>query len=368
LISLVLGTYAVFVPAIGNLLFGLITLFWIKLKRDFITAAKFYLIILYLLVFGNLNFNDGTMHVGSPFWIMLLNILAIYILGVRWGLAFLSVSLMGYLYYLHFVLPYHMDIMSTLSKETYISVYYEAFFALFLLGYIIFTILRSGKESDAMLKKQNTALTEQNATILLRDEEKTTMLKEIHHRVKNNLQVITSLLRLQMHEIDNDVEADKFRDSINRVLTMAMIHEKMYQSEELSRINLEDYFSGLSKDLLDSYQINYSLDLSFEFQIDRVGLKSIVPLALIYNELFTNTLKHAFDGIENPAITLTIGRFDDTYFLFTYTDNGNWKAPNESSTFGQELIASLTDQLEGEMAFEDKPQTKYTFKFKHLEM
>ena len=367
LISLIIQTYSVFVPALGNILFGLLTLFLIRRTKKFSAVAKFYFIVLYLLVFGNLNFNDGTMHIGAPFWIMLLNILVMYIIGVRWGVSFLVASLLGYLYYLHYVFPRHMDIMDTMSEEAYYSVYYEALFALFLLGFIIYTILRSSKRSDELLHHKNEELKVQNSTILLREEEKTTMLKEIHHRVKNNLQVITSLLRLQMYELENEAEAEKFKDSMNRVLTMAMIHEKIYQSEELSRINLEDYFKGLSQDLLTSYQTNMNVDLHFDLNIEKIGLKTIVPLALIYNELFSNSLKHAFKTTRQPKITVSLERRECDSFTFTYEDNGEWRSDGASKSFGRELINSLTDQLDGQMKFSKVPHTRYEFIFKHLE-
>lgn len=367
LISTILGTYSVYVPAFGNILFGLATLYAIRWTKDFATVAKFYFVLLFFLIFGNLNFNHGTMHVGAPYWIMLLNILVMYIVGVYWGIAFIVASLGGYLYYLHYVFPYHNEIFRLLTEEVYYSVYYEAFFALFLLGYIIFTILQSSKASDSLLKKKNVELIRQNNEILVREDEKTVMLKEIHHRVKNNLQVITSLLRLQMHELDSDVEAAKFNDSINRVMTMALIHDRIYQAEEFSRINLEEYFMDLSSDLMDSYQINFKVDLSFKFKIEKIGLKSIVPLALIYNELFSNSLKHAFHSSDEPSINVSISAFDDEYFQFTYEDNGTWKPSEGKSTFGRELIESLTQQLDGEVVFSSTPITKYEFKLKHLD-
>lgn len=368
IISAVIGTYPVFIPAFGNLIFGVTTLYIIRLTGSFINAAKFYLIILFLLIFGNLNFNEGTMHIGVPYWIMLLNILVLYIIGVRWGIAFLFCSLISYWAYLTYVFPHHITLVEDLSPETYYSVYYEAAFALSLLGFIIFTILKSSKASDSLLKKKNAELILQNNEILHREDEKTIMLKEIHHRVKNNLQVITSLLRLQMHELDSKTEAAKFKDSINRVMTMALIHDKMYQTEELSRINLEDYFKGLSEDLMNSYQIDFKVDLSFEFKIEKIGLKSIVPLALIYNELFSNSLKHAFTATEKAEIKVSLSKYSDSHFQFTYEDNGVWKESKGTSTFGRELIESLTDQLDGELEFTSTPKTKYIFKFKHLDL
>lgn len=369
IISTIIGTYSVYMVAFGNIIFGTATLFSIRITNRFTWIAKVYFALLFVLIFGNLNFNNGTMHVGAPFWIMLLNILVLYIIGFKWGVVFMVFSLAGFLYYLEFVFPYHFHLFNDLSKEVYYSAFYEAFFALFLLGYIIFTILKASKQSDLLMKKQNEELLIQNKEISMRDEEKTILLKEVHHRVKNNLQVITSLLRLQMHELKNDKEIAKFKDSINRVMTMALIHDKMYQSEEFSRINLEEYFEGLSKDLMNSYRINFNVDLTFELTIDKIGLKSIVPLALIYNELFSNSLKHAFANIAHPKIMVRIEKYDEDYFQFIYEDNGTWKKINpEKSSFGRELIEALTDQLNGEMKFTSKPNTEYIFKFKHLDL
>lgn len=368
IVSIFLGTYSMLIPSFANVFFSLTILYVIRLTKDFSIVAKIYFMLLFVLIFGNLIFNDGIMHVGAPFWIMLLNIAVMYVVGVQWGVAFIIASLGVFLYYLHYFFPYHNTIFHTLSRETYYSVYYESFFALFLLGYIIYTILQSSKASDDLLKKKNVELVNQNNEILLREEEKTIMLKEIHHRVKNNLQVITSLLRLQMHELDSDSEVEKFNDSINRILTMALIHDRIYQAEEFSRINLEEYFMGLSNDLMNSYQINFNVDLSFKFEIEKIGLKSIVPLALIYNELFSNSLKHAFTNTEAPSINVIISGFDDEYFKFTYEDNGNWKSSEGKSTFGRELIHSLTQQLDGEVDFSTTAMTKYSFKFKHLDL
>ncbi len=368
LVSLIIGTYPVFIPAIGNIVFGSSTLLLLKFSKGFKIAAVFYFSVLTLLIFGNLLYNHGTMHVGSPFWIMLVNLLVMVVLGFRVGLIYLSISLLGFLYYLHYVFPYHVDIVDTLTEETYYSAYYEAFFALFLLGFIIYAVLQSSKLSEQLLSHKNVELQRQNELIRSRDEEKTIMLKEIHHRVKNNLQVITSLLRLQMYEIDSTEEAEKFNDSINRVMTMSLIHEKMYQSEELSRINLHEYFTGLSNDLLDSYQTDMNVDLSINLHIDKVGLKSIVPLALIYNELFSNSLKHAFENVDQPKIQVSLNYGKLGYFVFVYQDNGVWRENVRSKSFGSELIVSLTSQLEGEMKITTSPQTRYEFSFKQLDI
>ncbi len=366
IISLIIGAYPVLIPGLGNFLFASMTLFLLKKKKLQFTA-HLYFFVLFCLLFGNLNFNYGTMHVGSPFWVMLLNILVMYILGLRWGIFYLFLSLLGFLYYLHFVFPVTLQIVNNLPPATYFSAYYETIFALFLLGYVISTILKASRQSDELLIKQNRELIAQNDIIKASDEEKTVLLKEIHHRVKNNLQVIISLLRLQMRELTQEEALSKFKDSINRVLTMALIHEKIYQSEELSKVNLVKYFESLSGDLKNSYQTGKPVKVYFHFEMDRIGLKSIVPMALIYNELFSNSLKHAFHEIQQPEIEVSLYKVNNLEFEFHYSDNGIWKQSVNATTFGSELIESLTEQLEGQLAFQTQP-TKYIFRFKNLDI
>lgn len=367
LVSVVIGTYPILVPGGGNVLFALLAL-WLLKRENFQLAGKIYFFFLFLLLFGNLNFNEGTMHVGSPFWIVLLNIMVFYILDIRWGITYLTLSTLGFWYFVLFVLEDSLAIMENLPRGTYYSVIYETVFAMFLLGYVINTILKSSRLSDQLLNAQNIELTEQNEMIRASMEEKTIMLKEIHHRVKNNLQVIVSLLRLQMREISDEQALEKFRDTINRVLTMAMIHEKMYQSEELSRINLMKYFDDLSNDLRHSLHTEIRPEVEYLFGVEKIGLKSIVPLALIYNELFSNSLEHAFSLQKEAKISISLTKREDGQFVFTYTDNGNWKDPKGEDSFGLELINALADQLEAEVQFEKAPQTKYAFVFHSLDL
>lgn len=364
-VSLIAGTYPILVPAGGNMLLAIVVLLLLKFKSVQFSAS-IYFFALFILLFGNLNFNPGTMHVGSPFWILLLNILVAYILGKRWGAVYIVASMLGFIYYIVFVLPVSLEIASDLPRAIYYSAIYETIFALLLLGYIISTILNSSYDSDELLSKQNDELKHQNEVILLNNNEKTVLLKEVHHRVKNNLQVIISLMRLQMRELESKEAISKFKETINRVLTMSMIHEKMYQSESLSKVNLEQYFMDLSLDLLNSYQIEYNVQFKADFDIDQIELKSIVPLALIFNELYSNSLKHAFDKVENPKIEFTLRKESESILLLEYTDNGVWKKPEREMSFGLELIDSLTSQLDGSIEFSDSPNTSYVFRFKNI--
>lgn len=367
IISIIIGAYPILVPALGNVVFAIIALFIVKYS-SFQLSAKIYFSALFFLLFGNLIFNFGTMHVGSPFWVMLLIIMVFYILGKKWGIAYIILSSLGFGYYVAFVFPKTIELVQDLPKSTYYSALYETVFVLSILGYVLSTIISASKNSDKLLNESNASLQTQNKTILDSNQEKTILLKEIHHRVKNNLQVIVSLMRLQMHTLQNKESVTNYQETINRVLSMSMIHEKMYQTENLSQVNLEKYFYDLSIDLINSFEIDFKVDLEYNFEVEKIGLKTIVPLALIFNELFSNSLKHAFTTTNSPKIVIFIKPLSKDTFLFTYEDNGKWKEAQNELSFGTELIESLISQLDGEMQFESYPNTKYKFTCHQLDL
>lgn len=359
-ISLFLKTHPVLVPAFGNLILAGLTILLI-VKVNFSFAAKVYFIACFVLLFGNIIFNDGTMHIGAPFWITLLNIMVMYILGKWWGAFFMALSSVFFGYFIIYKYPFFIEHIHELPKETFYSAVYETVFVLFLVWYVIATILTASKTSDTLLKEQNKELIAQNNLITKSDHEKSVLLKEIHHRVKNNMQVIISLMRLQISELDSPEAIEKFNEMINRVLTMAKIHEKVYQSDELARINPEEYFVALSQDLLKSYEVN-GVELNYSFDIEEIDLQTIVPIALIFNEMFSNSIKHAFEENSNPIITMSF-KLNGDQVLFEYHDNGTWKEDESESGFGKDLIHSLVGQLDGEIHFEKEPATLYKIEF-----
>jgi two-component sensor histidine kinase len=191
------------------------------------------------------------------------------------------------------------------------------------------------------------------------------MLKEIHHRVKNNLQVITSLLRLQSKEIKDEKSIEHFNEAIQRVLAMALIHEKMYQSNDLSKIDLEAYLRTLSEDLIYSYAVEKPIDLHVHCEIQYVQPKSLVSFALMFNELISNSLKHAFTDIDKGEIKIKILRTSKEEVQCYYSDNGSWKPPQREGSFGVELIGDLCEQLDGEYTLDTANGSTYHFIFKY---
>lgn len=213
-------------------------------------------------------------------------------------------------------------------------------------GLEILTILRlswlNEKEMITSLKTSNTKLKQIS-------DEKTVMLQEIHHRVKNNLQVIISLIKLQTNSIEDRKTMAMFEDLKMRLISIAKMHEMIYLSEKINKIDFKIYVDELSKMVLESTGTEKEVNLSVETNVDHLSAEGIVPLALILNELITNSIKHAFESINNNNVISVsfqknkTGRYDLDYF-----DNGKWKEKTiHNNAFGLELIQLLTEQLDG---------------------
>ena len=197
--------------------------------------------------------------------------------------------------------------------------------------------------------------------------EKEVLLKEIHHRVKNNMQVITSLLSLQAKTIGDKRALEVFEDSQNRVKSMALIHETLYQSKDLSRINFAEYLQKLVAHVSRSYRIRPNA-VKINLHVNDVSLPidTAVPCGLIINELASNALKYAFPADTKGEINITFGRADDQYTLCV-SDTGVGLPPDfdpeQGKSLGMKLVRMLTTQLSGEMECRNGVGTTFQITF-----
>ncbi len=199
--------------------------------------------------------------------------------------------------------------------------------------------------------------------------EKEVLLREIHHRVKNNLQVVASLLNMQSRFLDDAKATEMFTESINRVKSMALIHDKLYQSENLARIDFSDYAKGLASSLLIAY--SFGKDITFDADIDSLSLDIdlAMPCGLIINELLSNSLKHAFPGDRPGKLGIRFKKNADHYCL-TISDDGIGFPPEinftATETLGMQLVTTLVDQIEGTIELKRNGGTQFTIVFKEI--
>jgi two-component sensor histidine kinase len=220
--------------------------------------------------------------------------------------------------------------------------------------------------------EQAQALQEEKKKIEQANERIHLLIKEMHHRVKNNLQVIASLLRLQAGTIADERLQHAFDQSQSRVTSMALIHEKLYKGDELSMLDVAMYIQELFAELVQlndvGDRITYETDVDQDLLLD---LHTMVPLGLLLNELITNSFKHAFLGRTGGRITLAIHRVDARHFDLLYKDDGVGiplnKQSDDGSTLGVSLIESLVEQLNGRMTVDGGAGgTRYHIRFSTL--
>jgi two-component sensor histidine kinase/ABC-type amino acid transport substrate-binding protein len=196
-----------------------------------------------------------------------------------------------------------------------------------------------------------------------KSEERKVLLQEIHHRVKNNLQIIISLLRLQKDNM-NEVFTGKIDETISRINSIALVHEKVYQTEDIANIKLQEYILLLAEEIIKSFSDKNKPTLTVKSTIEEIDIKSLIPLALILNELITNSLKYGVKDLENGVIRINIDNHD-TVLIMEYYDNGTWIENNKPS-FGLSLIETFTEQLDGSFSRKIENGTSYSFKFNIL--
>ena len=221
--------------------------------------------------------------------------------------------------------------------------------------YIIYK-LSSYKEKQqiAISKELELKVKERTHLIETQRDEKEVLLKEIHHRVKNNLQVINSLLSIQSSYTDDKRALELFDEAKNRIRSMALIHEKMYQTEDLAKIDFQDYIVALTDDLIQTYSINCDIFLDIKIDNVKFDIDTLIPIGLLLNEIISNTLKYAFKGTNKGKIIIHL-IYDQEKNIYTLTvgDNGIGISEEvfltEDGSLGMELIKIFVSQLDGEI-------------------
>jgi two-component sensor histidine kinase/ABC-type amino acid transport substrate-binding protein len=230
-----------------------------------------------------------------------------------------------------------------------------------LLG-IVFAWNRSLRKHIAEKKISELKLLDSLKQISRQNEERKFLLKEIHHRVKNNLQIISSLLKLQAASNSEKKENFDIDATIDRIKAIGLIHEKIYQSPDLNQTNLNDYLSTLVDTIIKNYAIENSVKTIYDIESVRIHIEDMVPLAIIINELVINSLKHGLKDKSDGVITLSFKQTNANYIL-VYSDNGQWVEKKSRNNFGETLIEIFTQQLEGKHELLIEDITKYTITF-----
>jgi two-component system, sensor histidine kinase PdtaS len=335
-----------------------ILLIYLKLTKKFFVVFLVYTSTGTALVLYSLNFIRNEIHFVDSLWMFIIVVFAFISINRLSGWIFLIINVTGLSYFILFNMNMNITYLEPQSFYSRLTNVIETISVFVVLGYLINQYVLFQNYSKDQLEKLNFNLEQQNEAVLSQNKENITLIKEVHHRVKNNLQIIISLLRMQRSEIESEENKEQFSIAINRVMTMSMIHQKLYQEKEPSHINIIEYINDLASELLSV--ANRKFELITQSSNEFVGLKTIVPFGLLVNELISNSLKHAYAEDDKAVIRIEIKPKNSHEIIFIYSDNGAWIEQNkdEKNSFGLELIEVLTEQLDGTFTREG---SHYTF-------
>ena len=251
----------------------------------------------------------------------------------------------------------HSGLYNLIDKyEEYLEILIIPFFLLFIYSISAFNEIEKRKKNEGNLK----------ASLIERE----TLLREIHHRVKNNIQIISSLLQLQLNGITDEEASRQLHRTINRVNTLGLVHKELYQSEMFSFISIREYIISII-DNIKSFFFKKIEDIQFVFEIENIELPIdiVIPVGLIINEIVTNSIIHGFKENSSGEIGIVLKKTSDEDYLIEIYDTGSG-IPDQidldhNHGLGMQLLKILNNQLNGEISLSRSKGTSFTIIFKN---
>jgi two-component sensor histidine kinase len=324
-----------------------------------------YSIALILGIAGSLSITFLSGGINSPF-IFTLGLLLFtgYMVTTKYRTAYVVIT------FLLIVAIYAVSYLGIFEAPNLVP---DASRELFALSSILFTVLLVGGTIIKGLVSTKDDLYASKHKVEVRNLEKDTFLKEVHHRVKNNLQTVSSLLSLQSRSTDDERTKSILKSSQNRVISMAMVHEMLYMREDLSKIPYRSYVQELSEYLIKSLKgADNKVTLNIDIADIELGIDTAIPLGLLINEAITNSLKYGIKDDLEGEIDISLKKEDESNYVLNIGDNGEGyteaTALKKSHSLGLKLIHNLARQLKGTITRDaSKKGTNYIVTFREIE-
>lgn len=256
--------------------------------------------------------------------------------------------------------PLRVDMVPIWYEQTWVWFAGAGFVLMLVLGFFLLRIrtVKLQREKLALeVRRQTEEIVEQKAQLEDSLQEKEVLLKEIHHRVKNNMQMVSSLLNLQSMRVNDETVKGAIEEGKNRVKSMALIHQNLYQEEHVGVINFEEYISQLIGHLVTSYGQQNEPKVHLDTGGITLDIDTAVPLGLIVNELVTNSFKYGLKDLEEPCLSIILMAQDERKVRLSVSDNGPGMPEGfsltEARSLGLRLVSQLTRQLYGKAHFEN---------------
>lgn len=337
---------------LGSVLSAL--MFWLgRYKRWFTSTTIIIYTIGTMFILGSMYFyNGGSSGTVFYFIVMLLNM---YLLMAQRSLQlFVYLMLSGVILALFLVeifmpeiiIPYRSN--EERLADHFATTLYSIFFTT-----IIIRIFKNSYDNDRQLiLAQKEELERVNESTLRKNEYIESLIKEIHHRVKNNLQIISGLMYLQSSRIQDASARKAFEEGRNRVDAIALVHQRLYMDNDLAKVNIEDYLKTLCDTIAMSFGKEGTMTTGTHLEDKTIDIDIAIPVGLIVNELVTNSYKHAFGKTQRPTVNVSFNDSADGNYTLTVSDNGSGMpegALKNSFSFGMKLVRILLSQLDGNM-------------------
>lgn len=353
---------------IGGMAASLVCFYISRVKKQFSPVLIFTYAIIAILLLSPLYFYNGGSN--GPVFFLIIMLLFIYIfiapsfmqvwIYIIYSIAMLTVFFLEY-FYTDWVVPYDSKEQRVIDFS--IVLVYITFFT----SFTIWIFRKSYDKEQRTIRLQKGELEKLYQQANEKNQYIESLIKELHHRVKNNLQVVSSLMSLQSNRMKADEARNALEEGRNRVNAMALIHQKLYMDDELSSVNMNEYLENLSASLAESFGYPPAV-VSPQVQLtgNKLDIDRAVSIGLIVNELVTNSFKHAFHGHTNPKVFVRLNQSSDEIIL-EVGDNGSGISPGEVSnnSFGMKLVKTLVQQLGAGFQVENKQGTWFTIKMKN---
>lgn len=359
--------WVVIITSIGGILYGAGQYYLSRIRGLFN-----YIFIDAYVVFANVLlgltyfFNGGSG--GTIFYMLLVNYFIFMLISkqsqqARISIFFIATTiLLIYLEAKHpeWVIPYSNNEQRIFDHATLLI--YSLLFA----GLIVRLFRKDYDNEKAIIEAQKRELDDLYQKSSEKNQYIESLIRELHHRVKNNLQVVSSLLALQSKRLDDERARTALEDGRTRVDAIAMIHQKLYMNHELAAVNMKEYLEHLCSSLAQSYGFSSSV-ISTQVNINRemLDIDRAVSIGLIVNELVTNSFKHAFQNVSEPKLFIRLHQLPDALEL-EVGDNGKGMSPGEvyKNSFGMKLVHTLVQQLGASIQVENQQGTFSRIKMK----
>lgn len=371
IINFFLGLHpaTVWLAALGTLISA--SLFYLsRVRRWFTPATVFIYIITSTTILGIMHFFNGASY-GPVIYllVMLLNIFLLiaqrkHQLVIYTFMASATVVLLLVEYFFpQMVIPY-VTFDQRMGDHITVLIY-----SLFFTMVIIVLFRRSYDREQKMVLDQKKELEDAYRLTREKNEYIESLIRELHHRVKNNLQIVSGLLALQSNRMEDDKARMALEEGRTRVNAMAMIHQKLYMDNDLAAVNIEDYLDSLTASLAGSFGHERScVHTNVQLANRSMDIDIAIPIGLIVNELVTNSFKHAFEGVAEPGVKVTLQQLPGNALLLTVADNGKGlndpSALRKATSFGMKLVHTLVEQVNGVMTIRHHPGLMYTIEIR----